>query len=581
MKRLINRVFLLFLTVVGLAACSSEDAETTGKVQQSPANMTEFSVGDAPTRTAGEYVNGSGTDPNHVKFYWTGDDHIWVNKSTTGGTDLVKNDRSDLTAADKVERTKFFFNENLSANTYNVRYTGSKSTKADEVVFAKEQIQDAPNDARKIGEYGDCGVAVATKMADRKYTFNLTHKASYLVLNPYSSVHQFSTDVGVVAVFVQADQLINGTFKFDDNGLKYNAPDRPVSTVTNDKRKTTIWYYKQRFERNQLVNRTPSESLPIPASADVTKNGIIIVLPPGEYTNVKIDYALVDQATNGCGYYRKIYKKLKLEEGKTCHLEHDIKLADFSKDDYYTWDAPVGEYFWKGHEDKQLLLPVKDPVTQTEGFPDADSDARWYNATPGASTNVYQNVATRSAKDAMTANGAMWLAWQGTPTIDMGKMYVIHHHLYNGGVWFDTLEALKQKTGRPASHFTDIGPTKAYGGAMIDYRKKTETTDLATVPLNRSYADNERTPGINSNTKRMFLPARGYYDFLYRSGTTQLETPHQVVSPFFNTQGMYWTSTAFAGADGKTTALALIIDLENHKLILRRMDKRVGAPLLK
>lgn len=44
---------------------------------------------------------------------------------------------------------------------------------------------------------------------------------------------------------------------------------------------------------------------------------------------------------------------------------------------------------------------------------------------------------------------------------------------------------------------------------------------------------------------------------------------------------MYWTSTAFAGADGKTTALALIIDLENHKLILRRMDKRVGAPLLK
>ncbi|MBF1419055.1 MAG: hypothetical protein HXN39_03780 [Prevotella histicola] len=89
MKRLINRVFLLFLTVVGLAACSSEDAETTGKAQQSPANMTEFSVGDAPTRTAGEYVNGSGTDPNHVKFYWTGDDHIWVNKSTTGGTDLV------------------------------------------------------------------------------------------------------------------------------------------------------------------------------------------------------------------------------------------------------------------------------------------------------------------------------------------------------------------------------------------------------------------------------------------------------------------------------------------------------------
>ena len=42
-----------------------------------------------------------------------------------------------------------------------------------------------------------------------------------------------------------------------------------------------------------MVNRTPSESLPIPASADVTKNGIIIVLPPGEYTNVKIDYALV------------------------------------------------------------------------------------------------------------------------------------------------------------------------------------------------------------------------------------------------------------------------------------------------
>ena len=37
-------------------------------------------------------------------------------------------------------------------------------------------------------------------------------------------------------------------------------------------------------------------------------------------------------------------------------------------------------------------------MTQTEGFPDADSDARWYNATPGANTNVYQNVATRSAK---------------------------------------------------------------------------------------------------------------------------------------------------------------------------------------
>jgi len=531
-------------------------------------SMTCFSDEEAATRTAGKYVTQPSTSPAHVAFLWTQGDKIWVN--TTGGTTFEKNDKDDISG--KVATSNFYFTKNLTAESYNVRYTGTVSDKADEVVFAAKQKQTAPNSADLIGQYGDCGIATATKNANQQYSFNLAHKAGYLVLTPYSSVHHFDSSVGVRAVYVTANEGLTGTYTMAADGKL---------TKKTEEGKQIVWYYQQDVAGHDNIDEEDGKPcLPIPATSDASKNGIIIVLPPGEYTNLSIEYLLVDPLSGGKGYYKKSYKgTVKVEAGKPHHIAENIKLYEYDKNQYYTWDAASGEYFWKGHEARQPILPGDVISYREDGFPDptGTTDTRSYNHSQGHTTTVDGNKALKSAAAAMNVNEALWLVEKGSPMWDKTKLYAITYrgnvcHLFNTGVWFKTLKKIAADEGKTLEDLKAAAPNGT------DYRH-----DLAVPEVNKKIMSFGRRTKANTNADYMFLPCTGFYAFIHTQGASaQLETPYKIAAPLIGATAMYWTSSAAARSSEGAYALSISSSADSNEYTVSVINttKYSGHPIL-
>lgn len=569
MKNIVSKLLFTGLVYACFASCSTDSIEEMGGKKVVDYNsMTCFSDEGPATRTAGKYVPQSSTSPAHVTFLWTQGDKIWVN--TTGGTTFEKNDKDDISK--QVATSNFYFTKNLTAESYKVRYTGTVSDKADEIVFAAKQKQTAPNSADLIGQYGDCGIATATKNANQKYSFNLAHKAGYLVLTPYSSVHHFDSSVGVRAVYVTANEGLTGTYTMAADGKL---------TKKTEEGKQIVWYYQQDVAGHDNIDEEDGKPfLPIPAASDASKNGIIIVLPPGEYTNLSIEYLLVDFLSGGKGYYKKSYKgTVKVEAGKPHYIAENIKLYEYDKNQYYTWDAATDEYFWKGHEDRQPILPGDVISYREDGFPDpiGTTDARSYNHSQGHTTTVDGNKALKSAADAMNVNEALWLVKKGSPMWDKTKLYAITCrdnvcHLFNTGVWFKTLKKIAADEGKT------LEALKATAPNGTDYR-----VDPAAPEVNVDITSFGRPAKANTNADYMFLPCTGFYAFKHTQGASaQLETPYKIAAPLIGATAMYWTSSAAARSSEGAYALSIFSTamLDEYTVSVINTTKYSGHPIL-
>jgi len=569
MKNIVSKLLFTGLVCACFASCSTDSIEEVGgKKVVDYQSMTCFSDEEAATRTAGKYVTQPSTSPAHVAFLWTQGDKIWVN--TTGGTTFEKNDKDDISG--KVATSNFYFTKNLTAESYNVRYTGTVSDKADEVVFAAKQKQTAPNSADLIGQYGDCGIATATKNANQQYSFNLAHKAGYLVLTPYSSVHHFDSSVGVRAVYVTANEGLTGTYTMAADGKL---------TKKTEEGKQIVWYYQQDVAGHDNIDEEDGKPcLPIPATSDASKNGIIIVLPPGEYTNLSIEYLLVDPLSGGKGYYKKSYKgTVKVEAGKPHHIAENIKLYEYDKNQYYTWDAASGEYFWKGHEARQPILPGDVISYREDGFPDptGTTDTRSYNHSQGHTTTVDGNKALKSAAAAMNVNEALWLVEKGSPMWDKTKLYAITYrgnvcHLFNTGVWFKTLKKIAADEGKTLEDLKAAAPNGT------DYRH-----DLAAPEVNKKIMSFGRRTKANTNADYMFLPCTGFYAFIHTQGASaQLETPYKIAAPLIGATAMYWTSSAAARSSEGAYALSISSSADSNEYTVSVINttKYSGHPIL-
>ena len=569
MKNIVSKLLFTGLVCACFASCSTDSIEEVGgKKVVDYQSMTCFSDEEAATRTAGKYVTQPSTSPAHVAFLWTQGDKIWVN--TTGGTTFEKNDKDDI--SEQVATSNFYFTKNLTAESYKVRYTGTVSDKADEVVFAAKQKQTAPNAADLIGQYGDCGIATATKNANQQYSFNLAHKAGYLVLTPYSSVHKFDSSVGVRAVYVTANEGLTGTYTMAADGKL---------TKKTEEGKQIVWYYKQDVAGHDNINDEDGKPfLPIPAASDASKNGIIIVLPPGEYTNLSIEYLLVDPLSGGKGYYKKTYKgTVKVEAGKPHHIAENIKLYEYDKNQYYTWDAASGEYFWKGHEARQPILPGDVISYREDGFPDptGTTDTRSYNHSQGHTTTVDGNKALKSAAAAMNVNEALWLVEKGSPMWDKTKLYAITYrgnvcHLFNTGVWFKTLKKIAADEGKTLEDLKAAAPNGT------DYRH-----DLAAPEVNKKIMSFGRRTKANTNADYMFLPCTGFYAFIHTQGASaQLETPYKIAAPLIGATAMYWTSSAAARSSEGAYALSISSSADSNEYTVSVINttKYSGHPIL-
>lgn len=313
MKTNILSQFILAGELLLTVACTSEETARQEQIKDSQdiKGLTAFVVEDNTTRTTGEY-DGSG-----INFYWTEGDRLWVNNATLKQD--VRNNIADVLAPNSTTPTgvkraataMFYFEGNYNAPSYPVRYTGKGSTVGDKVTFKATQNQPVANDASHIGESGDCGIATATKpVGSGKYNFILEHKASYLTLLPYSTIN-FSTSVKVTQIKIIADEALSGQFNFDDAGIDLTS--RPTPTPANRSITLTL-----------AGGGTNGFALPVAAAKE--SNAAVMVLPPGTYHNVSVEYTLYDQLTTKTATIKREYASLTFIPGKNKKVSTNLKM---------------------------------------------------------------------------------------------------------------------------------------------------------------------------------------------------------------------------------------------------------------
>lgn len=459
----------LLLTALALGSCASDDTatdKTAGK--DTPKTGTVFSSETEPaTRTSATYT-GSGLD-----FYWTANDKIWVkddnNTYHQSSEDDIANRIAAVPGSTTTAKAKFWVEGTYSNGTYKVRYTGKNGVQ-DKVTIKASQTQSTPNDAAHIAEDGDFGVADAT--GSGKYTFTLNHKAAYVTFMPYNTQGEIGGVIQKIRISTSnpSDHLA-GTFDLADDGTLSN----PTGTSNS-------------VELN-LSNFS------IPQVSTYTKNAATMVVKPGTYSNVTIEYTLHDAVTNVSGTIKRTYPSVTFDAGKNTPVRTDMRIKVYHGNEYYMWDAV--DPYWKGYEWNNPNTALRfQPIVSGQSDPThipQSGTSRNYN-------DIASGTASHSAKDCPNSNELCWYAEKGEPYWDNTTLWVTMDHLYVGGMWFLKQSVIASKNGKNVSDLKLAAPNGT------DYNTTTFYPDAG-------YTNNSVPTGIPSNLNDYFyLPTLGVYN---------------------------------------------------------------------
>ena len=486
----------LLLTALAFSSCASDDTatdKTAGK--DTPKTGTVFSSETEPaTRTSATYT-GSGLD-----FYWTANDKIWVKDDNNTYHQSSEDDIASRIAAvpgsTTTAKAKFWVDGTYSNGTYKVRYTGKNGVQ-DKVTIKASQTQNTPNDAAHIADDGDFGVADAT--GSGKYTFTLNHKAAYVTFMPYNANGVIpGAKIQKIRVYTSntSDQLA-GTFDLTDNGTLSNG-----TTTSNS------------VELN--VN-----DFTLPSAYSYTTNGATMVLNPGTYNNVTIEYTLHDAGSNVTGTVKKTYPSVTFDAGKNTPVRADLQITVYPSDNYYMWDAQ--DQYWAGHSSSQPKLNNND----NSDFPQSGT-SRYYNTT-FLGSGISVPATNTSFNNIPNANEMSWYCMYGDPRWDGDKLWATMGHLYRGGMWFKKKSVLQAEgnynTEKSADNITDL---------RITYKLYSNTSSSITSGGIPSAAD---------AGNYFYLPVTGYY----------------LTGKLINigTFGYYWTSSTIPNVAHSYDAYAL------------------------
>ena len=498
----------LLLTALAFGSCASDDTatdKTAGK--ETPKTGTVFSSEDEPsTRTSATYT-GSGLD-----FYWTANDKIWVKDDNNTYHQSSEDDIASRIAAvpgsTTTAKAKFWVDGTYSNGTYKVRYTGKNGVQ-DKVTIKASQTQNTPNDAAHIADDGDFGVADATGIG--KYTFTLNHKAAYVTFMPYSTQSVITTAAKLQKIRIYtnntSDQLA-GKFDLADNGTLSNG------TATSNSVELNV------------------SNFTIPSISTYATNGATMVVKPGTYTNLTIEYTLHDAVTNVTGVIEKTYPSVTFDAGKNTPVKADLKVKIYPANDYFEWDAQ--QHYWAGFEwDNPIPAKRTQPtlnlqqnktdapqstISVSAHTPRDYNDIAGYNDPTGVAPAV---KASHSAVNAPNANEMLWYGEKGNPHWDNNTLWATMGHLYTGGMWFK-----KQSTIVHDEHKT-LQELKEKAPDGTDYTKNSYTS---------GHMNHNVTQGKPTNINDYFyLPARGVYDLPSNDGIFYIAGAYP--------GGSYWSCT--------------------------------------
>ena len=472
----------LLLTALAFSSCASDDTatdKTAGK--DTPKTGTVFSSETEPTtRTSAAYA-GSGLD-----FYWTANDKIWVKDNDGNYNQSSEDDIASRIAAvpgsTTTAKAKFWVNGKYTGSTHKVRYTGNSGS-SDKVIIKASQTQSTPNDAAHIAEDGDFGVADAT--GSGKYSFTLNHKAAYVTFMPYTAQGVIAgAKLQKIRIYTNntSDQLA-GKFDLADNGTLSNG------TATSNSVELNV------------------SNFSIPSVSTYATNGATMVVKPGTYNNLTIEYTLHDAVTNVTGVITKTYPSVTFDAGKNMPVRADLKVKIYPADQYYMWDAQ--QHYWAGFEWNNA-----NPAKRTQ--PTLNGQQNKADAPPSTANNSghtprdfndilgwdsYSGVIrqpSNSAVGLVNVNEIVWYAKHGDPHYDNKTLWGLMGHLYVGGMWFKKQTVIAADNGKLPQDLKDKAPDG------IDYTRATGiSVSPAWIP----------TPsGIPTNlTDYFYLPFLGIY----------------------------------------------------------------------
>lgn len=521
-------IFVMFAAgMLSLTGCGDE-VQNPQNNGENPENNTEkgmtvFSTSD-DTRTS--------MDADR-KFYWTTGDQIFVEMSSGN---WVKTTGSEI--SDDRKTANFYLSGALKEPKYNLVFTGSGSNSATQVTIKNEQGQSAWNNAEHIGTSGDCGVSEAVKQANGKYTFSLKHKAAYLMFQPYKPDRVTDGWKLMQIEIIDADgKPLCGTYSFDMNGLS-NAP------TSNGKSMVTL-------------TCSGGFTLPNKTTWETTKSSIFAVIQPSgsETRNIKIRYTIkptisVNNVADATFTITKEFSKSFSVDGVTT-IRHELSAESYSTNIYYMWDAPVGEYYWKGVANPPVILS-----TSGTGYPENSSDSRWFN-----SFVIAPDPASRSCKDMPNVNAMAWYLMYGDPRWEGETPWYMDGtgaHIYLGGIWLKKWELITEKPVGSTIIDCSISPVGYNGETAVDYRSVNMQNDP--FPF-RIEDDNYRTKGRPSASEKdryFFLPAISHVD------KGQLSTLH----------GCYWLSSPVP--NNSTNAAYYLEFAANYIVIANNGSRRCG-----
>ena len=535
-KKLFKTRLLSFAAFCGLAiafaSCANEDVAqgTTGTETDNDKNLTTFVAGDeAKTRTSMDYTTGN--------FYWEAGDYIYV-KDDDGTWQKSNNAPTSKVASFKFKVPGKFKN----STTYKVYYPG-KNGNQDQVTIPATQAQATPNATDHFGVSGDCGTADASKQSNGSFAFALDHQAAILVFQPYTT-NALLNNCRITKVEVYSDNEITGSYTLNPTSGELTGTGSGKHAILNTKGTGSY-----------------ADGFPLTSTSSVTTNGAYMLINPGTHKLI-IRYWIKDLTTNIEGASTKFLSAFNYDKNTFYDMTADL-VKDYSGNGYYTWDAAVGEHFWKGHEWNNPNPSLRTQATVSgQSFnasdvpalaPESPSNPGGYRADTG--TPPFP-AANRSAKDCPNVNEMIWYVLKGDGHWDNTELWTTMGHLYHGGVWLKKQSVIAAEQS-PSINVSDMKLAAPDG---TDYRIVAPATPglfLSRSPL----AGFPTTQADNY----FYMPARGYYRL----------SPERAEG--IGTESGYWCSTPYP-----TISLNAYSFLFMDNLIGASSSNRfIGVPLWK
>lgn len=490
MKR--KNLFLMFGLGVALllSSCSQDEVENNegGMAAQSVACFSSGSSAET-TRTSMDYMGA---------FYWTLGDYIFVKN----GSAYVP---SSNAADSKKTRENFYMPGEWTADEYPIIYTGNgKNTPsgATSVEVKDFQNQTVADNADHLGSSGDCGNAVAWKVSENSYYFDLIHRASYFVIAPRHSFTGKTVTLQKVEVTTTGSDFLCGSYNFDEStttlkgNLRGNSGKKTITLTTSDFTIPTV------DEVNADNNRF----------ADARG---YMVFQPGVHTLTFKYYVTID------GTPREFEKKVSSREfqaGFFTNVKHILADGMFNGGHAYLTmaddisDGPHGTISETTYA-SATLYKWDGPYPYLSSY---NISVTW----PTNPSEIAAQSAQYSCKDMPNANEMYWYIVNGDPRWDETTPWTIDGGLteYTNGLW------LKKKA-------TILAEGKEFSSTVGK-----DGVDMRLTFKGHSVRNSLTSLSVAERSKYFFLPALGY-----KNGGVQY---------VWRIHGYYWSSSPFPG-DGE------------------------------